>query len=167
MFKQETERLKKVLNDLKITTCSNPMVLFCSESENQLVEKYPSEKTDVPKQASSQKSILKQPSSSMKPSEQSGQNLKKSLSISSKTNLIGSDEEIIDDDANSKGKITISTAVYLNEDHTPSCSNITSTYYNKDFMAKSQSEKEVNISKRSTKDVAICTKNNCSAKPQK
>lgn len=160
-FKQETERLKKVLQDLKVPSCDNPISVFCAESE----------KLDGVKPGSSQKSILKQPSSTKKQSFTENDvicpNLKKTLSICSKTNLKGSDQKNINRDTDSKGKITVSTAVYLSDNENPSCSNVTSTYYNKDFLKNSQSEKEMIVPKPNMKDVSVCTLTNCPIKSKK
>lgn len=149
---------------MKIKTCSNSISFFTPGSENELTcANEMSKKPSDARHSASQKSILKQPSTTKRQfAEGKGENcpnFNKSVSVAGKTDL---DAENRDSNESDTGNlITVSTAVYFDDVPKPQSSNVTSTYYNKDFLPKSQSEKEVDIVKRAKKDATVCTENFC------
>lgn len=157
IFKRETDHLKKLLQDMKISTCNNPMILFCPIEENKVEpDKETTNKSSASKPVESQKSILKQPCDGKL--KEDCPSLKKCVSLCSKTNLTNEDQTKKD----YSGKlITVSTEVYLHNDPNVQTSNVTSTYYNKAFLPNSQSEKEVDIARTSTKNISVCTDETC------
>lgn len=131
------------------------MILLSNESKDVIEET--ATKNDLPvRRFHIQKPILKK---SYK-SEQKINNvvdLNKSMSEYDNANL---DAETLTT-SDSGNKIRVSTTVFLSDDPNPNYSNVTSTYHNRNYLSRTQSEKEIIDDKSKRRHTGNCTDNNC------